>query len=344
MPKPMQIALAGLLAATAIAAPLTRAQETPPETAVRVIELAGPAASNNAEISGLAWYGDHLILLAENPDLYATAGNAGAFFALPKDAILAYLDAPAPAPLEPLEIPIESADFTEVVPGFDGFEAIAFAGERAFLMIEAAAPDGTMRGYLVSGAIDPALESLTLDLDRSVMLLPQSPYHNMSYESLLVDGDRLVTFYEINGVAVNPQPVAHAFSLDLEPLADLPFPAIEYRVTDATPPDADGVFWAINYFFPGEIFLRPDVDPLAGMYGLGATHRQYVHVERLVALRLAEDAITLAGSAPVQLVLPDASPRNWEGIARLDDRGFLIVTDKYPQTILGFVALPPLAD
>jgi hypothetical protein len=32
--------------------------------------------------------------------------------------------------------------------------------------------------------------------------------------------------------------------------------------------------------------------------------------------------------------------RNWEGLVRLDDRGFLLVTDLFPGTILGFVPAP----
>jgi hypothetical protein len=32
--------------------------------------------------------------------------------------------------------------------------------------------------------------------------------------------------------------------------------------------------------------------------------------------------------------------RNWEAIVRLDDLGFLIASDKYPETEIGFVPLP----
>jgi len=41
---------------------------------------------------------------------------------------------------------------------------------------------------------------------------------------------------------------------------------------------------------------------------------------------------------PVELELIDAqTSRNWEGIARLDKRGFLVVTDEHPGTILAFI-------
>ncbi len=33
-------------------------------------------------------------------------------------------------------------------------------------------------------------------------------------------------------------------------------------------------------------------------------------------------------------------PCNWEAMVRLDDRGFLIMTDRYPSTLLAFVPLP----
>ena len=64
-------------------------------------------------------------------------------------------------------------------------------------------------------------------------------------------------------------------------------------------------------------------------------------VERLLAFQFTEDGIVLAPLAPIQLqLLPDDEARNWEGIARLDERGFLLVTDKFPETILAFVANP----
>jgi hypothetical protein len=49
----------------------------------------------------------------------------------------------------------------------------------------------------------------------------------------------------------------------------------------------------------------------------------------------------MSGEPPLQLqLLGDIAPRNWEGLVRLEQRGFLLVTDKYPMTFLGFVPLP----
>ena len=76
-------------------------------------------------------------------------------------------------------------------------------------------------------------------------------------------------------------------------------------------------------------------------WGVGTSHAEFEQVERLVEMQLSDDAVTIVPAPPIQLELVDAeTSRNWEGIVRLDDRGFLLVTDKYPETVLGFVPLP----
>ena len=161
---------------------------------------------------------------------------------------------------------------------------------------------------------------------------------------MLVAGDRLVTIYEVNGAAINPSPVAHLFDLGLAPAGTLPFPQIEYRITDATTLDGEGRFWAANYFFPGDIDLRTGIDPLAERYGWGPSHTPEGAVERLVEFQLTHSGIALADRSPIQLELPDdligMIGRNWEGLARLDERGFLLVTDTFPGTLLAFVPAP----
>jgi hypothetical protein len=196
-----------------------------------------------------------------------------------------------------------------------------------------------MRGYLVTGQIAPDLSGLVLDSDQLAEIEPQADLNNQSDEALLVAGDELLTFYEANGTAVNPKPVAHRFGRDLVPLGRLPLPNVEYRLTDVTAMDAGGRFWAINYFFPGDVDLLPQVDPLAGGYGQGASHAQYDHVERLLHWQYDEAGIHLLDEPPIQLQLVDEA-RNWEGIVRLEGWGFLLVTDKFPETILAFVPWP----
>ena len=308
------------------------------EYSVITIPLAGPLANRNAEISGLAWYGDRLIILPQYPSFFTRSGDS-TVFALPKADIVAFLDGTITGPLKPVPIPFIAPGLAAEIDGFEGYEAIAFRGDQAFLTIEAATKE-SMKGYLVSGSIAPDLSGLTLDTAIVVQIESQSAVGNKSDEALLIAGDTLVTIHEANGVGINASPVAHLFDVLLTPAGTIPFPSIEYRITDATALDNNHRFWAINYFFPGEGELLPETDPLADHYGEGPTHIQYEHVERLVEFQYSDLGIRLIDSPPIQLELLPDEPRNWEGLVRLDDRGFLLTTDKFPKTILGFVALP----
>jgi hypothetical protein len=97
----------------------------------------------------------------------------------------------------------------------------------------------------------------------------------------------------------------------------------------------------INYFYPGDEDLKSTLDPIAEEFGQGLTHSGSEIVERLVEFQYRPEGIEFSGSAPIQLQRRgDGEARNWEGIARLDDLGFLLVTDEHPETILGFVGYP----
>ena len=319
-------------AATATSRPT--AVPPPAEYTVSAIPLAAPLADDSAEISGLAWYGDTLILLPQYPTF---AGNGGFLYALPKSAIQDYLDGRTTDPLTPQAIPFTATGLATQINGFEGYEAIAFRGDDVYLTVEANGRNGMM-GYLVHGTIASDLSQITIDTTTLAEIPPQSGSPNKSDESLLVDGDRLVTLYEVNGAALNDEPVAHLFAPDLAAMGTVPLAGMEYRVTDATAVDEDGRFWVINYFFPGDLDLRPQRDPLSEQFGRGATHQQHEQVERLVELELTAGGIRLSGTPPIQLQLSGDDARNWEGIVRLDNRGFLLATDKFPTTILGFVA------
>lgn len=325
--------------------PISTATPAPPQVPVPIeqpitaIPLpAGPPAGPNAEYSGLAWYGDWLILLPQYPGRF-DGGSDGALLALARADVLAYLDGTSTAPLAPRAVPFSAPGLAADVAGFEGYEAIAFDGERAYLTIEASPPGG-MRGYLVAGDFAPDLSGLSLDPETLVEIPMPAQSGNKSYESLLLAGGQVLALYEANGLALSPEPAAVAFDLSLAPAGSVPFPRVEYRVTDATALDAGGRFWAINYFFPGEPELKPAVDPLAQQYGQGPTHTQYEYVERLIELEYTDSGIHLVDRPPIQLALIADEARNWEGIVRLDSRGFLIVTDKFPETILAFVPRP----
>ncbi len=307
----------------------------PDVTEVAVIEIAldGPITDANAELSGLGWYGDTLILLPQYPDF---SGTETAVYAIPKATIEAYLDGSATEPITPTSIPVIVDDLSNQISRFEGYESIDFIGEDAYLTIEASG--GGMRAYLIKGSIAPDLSTLTLDASNLTKIDRQAELGNKSDEALLVTDTQIVTLYEANGVEVNESPIAHLFNTDLSAAGTTSFPNIPYRVTDVTRLDENGRFWAINYNFPGSEDVQTDNDPLTQTYGEGATHAQSDRVERLVEFQYDADGITMIEQAPIQLQLLDGDDsRNWEGIVRLNDQGFLLVTDKFPTTILGFV-------
>ncbi len=318
---------------------------------VITLPLAPPLNGRDAELSGLDWYGDWLVLLPQYPELYG-----GALFALHRDDILAYLDGyksgQANEPLAPRRITLDIAEI--IIPGYEGYEAIVFDGDAVYFTIEVRTGGQPARGMaarLVTGIVlpdadgapatirlDPAAPSLAVELDAPTSLM------NISDEALVVVDERVFSLYEANGRNVNPAPRAHVFSPISGALATVPFPTVEFRITDATQVDDAGCFWAINYFWPGErALLNPAVDALAAT----ATTQQVNQaeapanvqpVERLVEFCVGAEGIALASAPPIGLRrLPGNVARNWEGVARLDGRGFLLVTDQYPRTLLGFV-------
>ena len=286
----------------------------------------------------MAWYGDYLILLPQYPNFTGEEGD-GAVYALPKADLLLYLEGALPGPLEPISIPFVAPGLAAMIEDYEGYEAIAFLGDRAFLTIEAS-PGREMKGYLVSGTMAPDLSRLTVNTAVVTEIPLQAKESNRADETLLVIDGTIVTIYEVNGAALNASPVAHLFDTDLNPRGTVPFPQIEYRITDATEPDADGRFWAINYFFPGDEEQKVENEPLAERYSQGPTHAQHEAVERLVEFQYSDSGIRLIDALPIQLELIPILARNWEGLVRLDDLGFLLVTDLFPVTILGFVPLP----
>jgi len=307
---------------------------------VTVLPLTGEIAHPDAEISGLAWYGDTLLLLPQYPERFRSTGD-GSIFSLQKSQIMAFLAGEDPNPLQPARIPLIAPGLDIAISGFEGFESIAIAGDRIYLTIESK-PGVAMMGYVVRGNIAPDLSVITLDINLSQKIEPQAELDNFSDESLLVWSGKVMTFYESNGLHTNPDPVVHTFDLFLRPLGTMPMASIEYRITDVTAADSNGRFWAINYLFPGDIAkLEPAPDTLVSQFGAGETHGASDIVERLVEFRIQGNQVVLTDNPPIQLqLLADQTARNWEGIVRLGDEGFLLATDKYPETILGFVPSP----
>lgn len=311
------------------------------ETAVIPLPLPAPLNSPNAELSGLAWAGDWLILLPEEPGFDNTEP---ALYALPRQQIVDHLAQPTAVSLQPISIRLQPGDLADQIPNFDGIEAVAVRGQTVVLLIEASSM-GRMNGYLVQGELaadmsELRLETAVVPATGATRIPTQTPLRNIAYESMFWAGDQLVVLYEANGVEVNHHPQALLFDEQLQPVGELPMPNLPYRLTDVTELGENGRFWGINYFFPSEYYLNSRDDLLGKIFGWGATHQQQRQVERLVAFDYQAGTIQLANVPPIQLQLPNDTSRNWEGIAQLGDQGFLIATDRYPETIFAFVPFP----
>ena len=78
--------------------PLTVAA-TATEQPIEAIALTGPLADRKAEVSGLAWYGETLVIMPQYPNFSSEYKGDGFLYALPKADIVAYLDGKNSAPL-----------------------------------------------------------------------------------------------------------------------------------------------------------------------------------------------------------------------------------------------------
>ncbi len=327
----------------------------PTEAEVQLLPLTGPCAERDAELSGLGWIGDELVLLPQYPgrlsvtsdtlDAEGVGRPSGALCVLAKGDLLAFVEGRYRGALQPRLVPLEAGGVAGIAEGYEGYEAIAFRGNRVYLAIESAKSEA-MQGYLVEGTVthsqEGRLAEIRLDTQSLVPLPVQARIQNLSYETLLATPRGIVALQEANGIAVNPMPEAYLFDPSLVLRDSLDVPTLEYRLTDATTLDAEGRFWGLNYFYPGDQgTLRPGPDSLELIYGTGWTHQREAVVERLVEFRLNGDRIVRTDLPPILLrLLGENRARNWEGLARLDTLGFILATDKYPTTILAFVALP----
>ena len=303
---------------------------------VEVIPLKLPERISAAsfEYSGMGWFGDYLVLLPQYPEGKDFSRKPNLFAIAKQDLLAAITDPDLELPVR--DIPIENSDLRSVIRCFEGFESILFVDQSVYLTIESRAGD-PMMGYLIRGVVNGDLESITLDVNSLVELRPFSSELNATFEGMTYWNGSLYVMYEHNSIRNVKQPVAYQINPDLENIREIPFPVINYRITDATISDVDGKFWVMNYFFPGDTHLAVDQDSLVEEYGEGKTYAENDPVERLVQLRIENDQISRIDQPPTYLQLLDNDiARNWEGLVMLDNLGFLLITDSFPGSVLGF--------
>ena len=296
--------------------------------------------SPSFEYSGLGWYGDTLVLLPQYPNRNAS-GQTGLLYGITKDDLIKWKNDQSQK-LSFIDIPFDDAGLSRSLPVFEGFEAILFLDQDVYLTIETSAGN-PMKSYLVRGSVSSDGEgriAIRLDKEQIIELPQQNQSSNASYEALTSDGEFIYALYEQNGQSANEHPYALKIDRELLAIEEIPVEPINYRITDASQSNKNGEFWGVNYFYPGDEHLKVGVDPISDLYGLPGSHQFDGRVERLVKFLLNSEGVELFDQAPVYLELSDSGEsRNWEGLVVLDKNTFVIVTDKFPVSMLAMVII-----
>ena len=292
---------------------------------IQEIELEGIITNSKQEISGMDWYNDNLFLLPEN--------LGGYLFMVKKNEIQKQLSLKKGS-IKPIKTMFNTPDYSKSIPGFDGFEAIAFYENSIYVTIEAD-ENGEMVGYIAWGNIDPISYEITI-LEKNIQKI-STPIQidNLSYESIIRHENNLLLLYEANGSSLRKDPYQLLISLNDFSSKKIKGPNIEYRITDATKVKKNK-FWAINYYWPGDKKnLKPSLDKLSKNKKTNSDQT----IERLVEFKIKRNSISLTRKKPINLILEEGNSRNWEAIVRFGESGFLIATDKYPRMILAYIKL-----
>ncbi len=315
-----------------------------PETAVVNIALRGSISDPNAELSALGWCDDNLWLVPQYPNFNQRSNKTrGHFYRLTRRQITEYLSrAQAGAevsPLAPEPVPVTDYQKLTRLRGYQGIEAFACDHNQAYLALEISRWGRQEATVMASARYQAGVWRIQTVGER---LLSFTRIPNMGNEALVRVDQGLLSLHEVNSadLQINGKPQALLLDSALQSKAQPPMVDIPYRVTDATELDDQGRFWVINYLWQGDVFIQRQRDAFWQQFGRGLSHRQYKNVERLIELQWTGSEVKSTGRSPIDLLLPGATGRNWEGIVRLGDQGFLLVTDKHPGTLLGFVPKP----
>ena len=297
------------------------------------IPIGGDIANSSQEISGMDWYKDNLFLLPENLNGYV--------FCINKQLLDLKIKNNDTTKIIPKKIKFNTPNYKQIIPGFDSFESIAFRGYEVYITIEIKFPD-SMSCVLVRGHIDEKSLEITIPEQTLTTLDVPTYVDNLSYETLVIKDDQVYALFETYGSNLIPKPYAFSIGISGNEIKKYPISSINYRITDATKIDQYNKFWVINYFFPRDKkSLNPsDNDILVKKYGQGPTHSVSDRVERIVEYKINNNNIVLTNSPHIEIELDgEKISRNWEALARYENKGFLIATDKYPKpnTILAYI-------
>jgi len=305
------------------------------EIQFKEIKLEGEIAHRESEISGLAWYRDYLILLPQFPFKFGD-GLSGSLFYIPKSKIIYHLQSKSQTPLKPARLKLFADGLEQFNRWGSGYEGIIFNDNDVYIIFESYR---NSNAFVVKGEIDFANNSVTLEAATLQEIEIPTKLPNLTAETITLFEDKILVINEVNGINLIENPKANLFSSELSSRSEISLPNIEYRVTDATEIEKDSTFWVINYLWTGEInYIKPQNDALFDKYGIGKSHQNSQTVERLVKLKISNNEIQFADQPPIYIQLnSNRGSRNWEGLVKLDEIGFLVATDMFPRTILGFI-------
>lgn len=310
------------------------------EVSVQEIKLSTPLNLPKAEISGLAWCDEKLVFLPQYPKRISN-NQQSYFYYVEKKQILAYLKGGNKKPLSTKAIKVNEGLMRDNVGTFDGYEAIDCRDSTLWLSIESITEKQQFQSFLISGNIrfQPPTE-IKLKPDTLIRLPSLSRLPNIGDEAILIQGNNVIAIHETNDNQLLKKALARSLNSKDLTLNILDFPSIPYRITDASQVNKHNQFWGINYKYSGDDFSRKSIDGISQRHGKGKSHKKYYNVERLLKFEITNNQINLSNTPPIQLKMTEPEGRNWEGLVILDDIGFLIVTDKHPKTIFGFIPYP----
>ena len=120
-----------------------------------------------------------------------------------------------------------------------------------------------MSCLLARGHIDEKTLEITVPEQNLTVINVPTFVDNMSYESLVVDKNRVIAIFEANGDSLIKAPYALSINSSANDIKKYPLSSINYRIADATKIDKNNRFWVINYLWPGDKkLLNPGKDKI----------------------------------------------------------------------------------
>tara|TARA_R110002073_G_scaffold162145_4_gene317892 strand:- start:349 stop:1335 length:987 start_codon:yes stop_codon:yes gene_type:complete len=297
------------------------------EVRVQQLKLPEPWAHADLGYSGMTWCGPWLVLLPQYPQ--------GKVIGFTEQQLSEGLDG---KPLTaPKVLPFQENKTAELIPDFEGYEGLICQKERAWLLAETNSRKKETRSYLIPADFNNEDLGFKLHPRRAIAVPSTELEPNLGNEAIALVGEHIFSFYEHNSNEHFSETLANLIDPSPLLLNQIPIVDIPFRITDATNADTDNRLWVLNYFYTGDTHMQRRKDPIQEQFGSAPTHRQAGWVERILELKVNTQGIQLSGRPPVNLHLKTGQGRNWEGLARFGNRGFLVVTDRFPETIFGFV-------